>query len=303
MVLLLPAVSGTLLTEEEFLSAIQLAIDTGEEFDMTGLCVTLTAPIRIKHRQCLAIRGGCIYGGSTVHSLFILNSHKSGDWGVSLTLFNTTLLHAAQSANLRDIGAAVFAMGIVRVRCLNCNLHSLAGFPIWLKHSASANINDSTLCGGRTGVAIFNSSSLCIANSFFKDFSIHGVCMRAKTSAKIENCSFERCAKRAIYCYEQAQLETHDLVFMDCPQSIVIVVSEQSKSASAAGKSPESKIIAVSGAPAAATSAAATAAAVCSKPAIKFCHYFQQGNCIRGASCWNAHVMERNGGSEENAKK
>ena len=134
----------------------------------------------------------------------------------------TTLHHCAASDDVRDIGAAIFAMGKASVVVVGCTLTSTGGFPLWLKHSAAAEVRDTTLSGGRTGAACFNAARINLTDCLLCDVSIHGLCLRGTAVARLVRCRFERCLQKAVYFYDQASV-THDglLQITDCPLGVI----------------------------------------------------------------------------------
>ncbi len=173
--------------KEDAATATDGSDDTNQSqktLDLRGIEVHLTEVFYLHKFETLCIKGAKIVADESVHSIFILNSQKKHK--PALCLIDCELVHKCSSSNVRDIGACVFAMGKARVSINNSILTTHGGFGVWLKHEASAALLNTSINGGRTGIAMFNISRLFILGGCsITSTSIHGLCMRANTSTVI----------------------------------------------------------------------------------------------------------------------
>jgi hypothetical protein len=167
---------------------------------LKGRTVVLDAPLKVNAARPLHATGPGAFVGSG-HSVFQVG-------GKDLTLENVAVRHvvAADRADRKAAGAAIFVQGAGRVALESCVLDSQGGFALWLKQRATGTLTNCALSAGRTAVAVFNEASLTLDRCAVRDGDPHGVCARGFAVVSLTDCSIENTAIRAVYGYMSASI-------------------------------------------------------------------------------------------------
>jgi len=116
------------ISELDFLSMVEEATANNIDLIFDGKMVRVSKALKLKRSDALVICGGTIIG--ECHSIFAIGTCRNHG-PPALTLKGVKLIHTMQSADRREIGAAVFVMGKAHVLIVDSFIYSLAGFGLW----------------------------------------------------------------------------------------------------------------------------------------------------------------------------
>ena len=178
------------------------ASTSGAPLRLRGRTLTLAEPYKLAApREELAVVGpGQIVGRG--HSLFRVAGRQR------LSLEGLELRHECSSADRREVGAAVFALGRARAELRDCALSSEHGFGVWLVQRARAELRGCAVgpCG-RSGVVCFGDARLDAVGTTVRGAAPHGVCARGRARIALCECALDACGSRGAYAYHNATLE------------------------------------------------------------------------------------------------
>ena len=178
------------------------ASTSGAPLLLRGRTLTLAEPFKLEAPGAeLAVVGpGRIVGRG--HSLFRVAGRQR------LSLESLELRHECSSADRREVGAALFALGRARAELRACAVSSEHGFGVWLVQRARAELRGCAVgpCG-RSGIVCFGDAQLDAVGTTVRAAAPHGVCARGRARATLRECALDACGSRGAYAYHNASLE------------------------------------------------------------------------------------------------